>query len=138
MRLFPEPEPCLPRFTTLLIYGPYHPSAPIHLCLSLEPGDKAMLFTPSRQLLLDSLRNYNDEWLNSYSGTGSVSSISSRTKIFYPPSPKHLVAMLSMLRTHEVSASVPVDLKATIDIAPALLILHEPSTYFLSQEEDNS
>ncbi|KIJ19912.1 hypothetical protein PAXINDRAFT_7182 [Paxillus involutus ATCC 200175] len=43
-----------------------------------------------------------------------------------------------MLRAHEVSPSAPVDPKATIDIAPALLILHEPSTYFLPQEEDNS
>ncbi|KIK95131.1 hypothetical protein PAXRUDRAFT_141405 [Paxillus rubicundulus Ve08.2h10] len=43
-----------------------------------------------------------------------------------------------MLRAHEVLPSAPVDPKATIDVAPALLILHEPSTYFLPLEEDNS
>ncbi|KAF9230515.1 hypothetical protein BU15DRAFT_57156 [Melanogaster broomeanus] len=137
MRLFPEPAPHLPRFRNLLMYGPYHPSAPIHLCLSMAPADKAILLTPSRPLFLDGLRKYNDQWLKSYSGTGSMASISSRVNIFYPPSPKHLVAMLSMFRIHEVSASVPVDPKATIDVAPALLILHEPSAYFLSQEEDD-
>ncbi|KIJ19911.1 hypothetical protein PAXINDRAFT_47528, partial [Paxillus involutus ATCC 200175] len=70
--LFPEPASRLPGFRSLLVYGPYHPSAPIHLCLSLAPADKAILFTPSRRLLLDSLRNYNDEWINSYSSIGSV------------------------------------------------------------------
>ncbi|KIJ70261.1 hypothetical protein HYDPIDRAFT_104948 [Hydnomerulius pinastri MD-312] len=136
MRLFPEPGPNLPQFSALLVHGPYHPSAPIHLCLSMAPGDKAMLLTPSRQLLSDCLRNYNDEWINSYSGTGAIANLSPGTSIFYPPTPRHLVALLSMLRTHNISTSAPVDPKATIDVTPTLLILHEPSTYFLPEAED--
>ncbi|KAI0291717.1 hypothetical protein BC826DRAFT_470817 [Russula brevipes] len=32
--VFPLPSPALPDFTTLLLKGPYHASAPIHLCLT--------------------------------------------------------------------------------------------------------
>ncbi|KAH7887899.1 hypothetical protein F5I97DRAFT_1804599 [Phlebopus sp. FC_14] len=130
MRLFPEPGPSLPPFKTLLVHGTYHPSAPIHMCLSISPQDKAMLISPSRQLLLRSLRNYNDEWMDSNSGTGHVSSLSSRTTVFYPSSPKHLVALLSMLRTHDITTS-SADPTATISSAPTLLVMYEPSAYFL-------
>lgn len=55
----------------------------------------------------------------------------------YPPSPKHLVAILAMLRSHDVSSpSVPVAPKVTLDCAPALLVLHEPSAYFLPEQEE--
>lgn len=53
----------------------------------------------------------------------------------YPPSPKHLVAGLAMLRRHDISSpSVPVAPKVTLDRAPTLLVLHEPSTYFLPEQ----
>lgn len=55
----------------------------------------------------------------------------------YPPSPKHLVAALAMLRTHNLSSpSVPVAPKVILDHAPTLLVLHEPSVYFLPEQEE--
>ena len=42
-----------------------------------------------------------------------------------------------MLRTHDVSSpSVPVAPKVTLDRAPALLVLHEPSAYFLPEQDE--
>ena len=55
----------------------------------------------------------------------------------YPPSPKHLVAVLAMLRIHDVStSSIPVVPQVTLDRAPTLLVLHEPSAYFLPDQEE--
>ncbi|KAH7930252.1 hypothetical protein BV22DRAFT_1101856 [Leucogyrophana mollusca] len=136
-RIFPQPSPSLPSFTSLLIQGRYHPSAPIHLCLSIPSGTKAMLLTPSRQTLIQGLVEYNDEWINSRSGIGSVTRISSQVDILYPPTPGHLVALLSSFRTHETSTSAPIDAKTTLESAPSLIVLHEPSAYFLSESSDN-
>ncbi|KAF8559019.1 hypothetical protein OG21DRAFT_1403584 [Imleria badia] len=129
----------LPRFKSLLVHGPCSPAAPIRLSLSVPPPHHALLFTPSRDALLQALQNDNDEWLNTHSGTGTVASMSSRVTVFYPPSPKHFVAVLAMLRTHDVSApSVPVVPQVTLDRAPTLLVLHEPSAYFLSDQEEHT
>ncbi|KAN0097714.1 hypothetical protein V8E55_002160 [Tylopilus felleus] len=129
----------LPRFKSLLVHGPYHPSVPIHLTLSVPPPHNALLFTPSRDTLLQALQTHNDEWLNTHSGTGTVASMSSKVTVFYPPTPKHLVAVLAMLRTHDVSSpAVPVAPKVTLDRASALLVLHEPSSYFLSEQEEHT
>lgn len=81
MRLLPVPAPSLPQFESLLVYGPYHPSAPIHLCLSTPPQAHAILFSPSRHGLLQGLRDHNDAWLNMYAGTGTVAATSSRVTI---------------------------------------------------------
>ncbi|KAF8138195.1 hypothetical protein EV363DRAFT_1413927 [Boletus edulis] len=124
----------LPQFKSLLVYGPYHPSAPIHLSLSVPPPHSTLLFSPSRDTLLQALQGHPDEWLNTHSGTGTLASMSSRVTVFYPPSPKHLVAVLSLLRVHDVS--VPVAPKVTLDRAPALLVLHEPSAYFFPEQEE--
>lgn len=76
--LFPLPSPILPEFTTLLVAGPLHASAPIHLCLSHlanRPDTTAVLISPSRQSFLNSLLDLNDDWINECGGFGAVSSL---------------------------------------------------------------
>ncbi|KAG6378463.1 hypothetical protein JVT61DRAFT_12721 [Boletus reticuloceps] len=126
----------LPQFKSLLVHGPYHPSAPIHLSLSVPPPHLTLLFSPSRDALLQALQGHPDEWLNTHSGTGTFASMSSRVTVFYPPSPKHLVAVLSLLRVHDVS--VPVAPKVTLDRPPTLLVLLEPSAYFFPEKEEHT
>ncbi|KAG2146627.1 hypothetical protein DEU56DRAFT_785527 [Suillus clintonianus] len=135
-RMFPTSGPCLPPYKSLIIQGDYHPSAPIHMCLSVPMGAKALLLSSSRQALIRSLREYNDEWLLTDSGTGNTCHSSSKVDIFYPPTPNHLVVLLSAFRTHDASEPVPLDAKATLDCVPSLLVLHELSAYFLPMNEN--
>ena len=84
--VFPLPSPTLPEFTTLLLKGPYHASAPIHLCLSHlanRPGSRAVLLTPSRENFIAALRDFNDDWLNECGGYGTVSQILSRVDVLF-------------------------------------------------------
>lgn len=134
MRLLAEPAPSLPKFSALLVHGTYPSSALIQLCLSILPGQRAILLSPTRQLLLQSLASHNDDWLQSCSGSGAMSSISSRVCIFYPPSPKHLVAFLTSLHCHSGATTTDgVGPKAMVDPVPCLLVLYEPSAYFLQE-----
>lgn len=135
-RMFPTSDPSLPPYKSLIIQGDYHPSAPIHMCLSVPTGAKALLLSSARQALIRSLQEYNDEWLLSNSGTGNTCRSSSEVDIFYPPTPNHLVVLLSAFRTHEASDPVPLDSKATLDSVPSLLVLHELSAYFLPMNEN--
>jgi len=141
--LFPDslPAPNLPPFRTLLIKGSYHPSAPIHLCLShtrTRPGSKTVLFTPSRSSFKRSLEEFNDDWLSTHSGHGKMAEISSRIEVFYPPSPAHLELFLSLIRTYMPSDGAQLDAKATLDASPTLIVLHEPSAYFLDLDIETS
>ena len=82
--LFPLPSPALPEFTTLLLKGPYHASAPIHLCLTHlanRPGSRAVLLTPSRDNFVAALRDLNDDWLNECGGYGTVTQVLSRVDV---------------------------------------------------------
>ena len=82
--MFPLPSPTLPEFTTLLLKGPYHASAPIHLCLThlaSRPGSRAVLLTPSRHNFVAALRDLNDDWLNECGGYGTVSEVLSRVDV---------------------------------------------------------
>jgi hypothetical protein len=82
--VFPLPSPVLPEFTTLLLKGPYHASAPIHLCLThlaSRPGQRAVLLTPSRDNFVAALRDLNDDWLNECGGYGAVSQVLSRVDV---------------------------------------------------------
>ena len=81
MRLLPKPAPSLPQCKSLLVHGPYPPSAPVHLCLSVPPLHHAILISPSRHSLLQVLRNHDDPWLNAHSGTGTVAGMSSRVTV---------------------------------------------------------
>ncbi|KAI0306932.1 hypothetical protein B0F90DRAFT_1683624 [Multifurca ochricompacta] len=128
--VFPLPSPVLPEFSTLVLKGPYHASAPIHLCLTHvanRPGTKAVLLTPSRDNFIAALRDLNDDWLNECGGYGSVSQALSRVDVFYPPTPAHASLALSMLRV-----SRPEIAPSSLEIAsPCLVLLHEISSYFL-------
>jgi hypothetical protein len=84
--VFPLPSPMLPDFTTLLLKGPYHASAPIHLCLTHlanRPGSRAVLLTPSRENFVAALRDFNDDWLNECGGYGAVSQVLSRVDVLF-------------------------------------------------------
>ncbi|KAJ3012979.1 hypothetical protein NUW54_g1723 [Trametes sanguinea] len=122
--------PELPDFQSLILKGPYHASAPVHLLLShtaQHPDAKAILLTPSRRQFKTTLGGLNDEWLSQKSGHGRVCAGAQRTEVFYPPTLAHLRLLLSML--HEYHGAVH-DAKTTLDIAPSMLILHEVSSYF--------
>ena len=75
MSLFPPLGPPLPQFTSLLIQGRYHATAPIHLCLShvRQPdATRAILVVPSRAALTDALRQLKDAWISVHGGEGST------------------------------------------------------------------
>ena len=84
--VFPLPNPTLPEFTTLLLKGPYHASAPIHLCLTHlanRPGSRAVLLTPSRENFVAALRDFDDDWLNECGGYGAVTQVLSRVDVLF-------------------------------------------------------
>lgn len=85
--LFPHPGPTLPPFETLLVKGPYFPSAPLHLCLShlrSEPhARKALVLTPRRQAFAAALEEFNDQWLTTHSGKGEIADLLSKTDVLY-------------------------------------------------------
>ncbi|KAH9002377.1 hypothetical protein EDB86DRAFT_299594 [Lactarius hatsudake] len=128
--LFPLPSPALPEFTTLLLKGPFHASAPIHLCLTHlanRPGTRAVFLTPSRDNFVAALRDLNDDWLNECGGFGAVYEVLSRVEVFYPPTPSHASLALSMLRVaHPEKAPSQQEISS-----PCLVLLHELSSYFL-------
>ena len=77
LRLFPpEPSsPVLPSFDSLLVKGPYPPSAPLHLCLSqlkdAQPDrQSAILISPNRETFSSSLLQSGDHWLATHAQTG--------------------------------------------------------------------
>lgn len=76
--------PDLPPFRTFLVKGSYHPSAPIHLCLShtcTRPHSRTLLLTPSRSNFIRSLAEFNDDWLSTHSGHGKLVELSSGIEI---------------------------------------------------------
>ena len=84
--IFPHAYPRLPNFKTLLIYGPYHPSAPLHLCLShnaLAPTNNVLLIAPSRVQLQAALKEFNDEWIDERGGYGSTAGLAMRTQMLF-------------------------------------------------------
>ncbi|KXN87862.1 hypothetical protein AN958_07871 [Leucoagaricus sp. SymC.cos] len=73
LSLFPPPGPTLHPFSTLLVKGPYHKSAPFHLAIGhvLEtPENEVLIISPSQSQLKEKLVSGLDEWLTS-SGTSS-------------------------------------------------------------------
>ena len=80
---FPE----LSSAETLLIKGDYHPSAPIHFCIShlshVSGEGTAVFITPSKEAFVRTLVAYNDRWLGKYGGSGRVASILSRVKVLF-------------------------------------------------------
>jgi hypothetical protein len=84
-RIFPSSDPCLPHYRSLLVQGDYHPSAPIHMCLSVPTGSKALLLSSSRKALIHSLREHNSEWLHTKSGVGNTCHSSSKVDTLLVP-----------------------------------------------------
>lgn len=79
-------SPQLPEFKSLIVKGAYHPSAPIHFCLS-RPESTAILLSPSGGRFTAALEEFNDAWLNDHGGNGAVASSLSRIKILLVLSP---------------------------------------------------
>lgn len=82
--LFPPPSPPLPSFSTLLVTGSYHPSAPLHLAIShvLEsPQHEVLVLSPSPTLLRKKLVFGFDEWLSHSGSTNMVKNAMSRILI---------------------------------------------------------
>ncbi|TFY80281.1 hypothetical protein EWM64_g3738 [Hericium alpestre] len=134
--LFPLPSPSLPPFATLLIKGPFHASAPIHLCLThvaSRPDTRALVLTPSQEKWRKSLCDFNDDWLNECGGFGAVSQMLSKVDIFYPPTTSHVALLLSMFRVSDISEEMAFNSRTTLDAPPSLIVLHELSAYFLDE-----
>ncbi|KAJ6490281.1 hypothetical protein C8R47DRAFT_977489 [Mycena vitilis] len=135
--LFPSGPP-LPDFKSLVVKGPYHASAPIHLALSHAanvPTTRILMVAPSRETMADALRDHNDDWISVHSGQGKTLELSSCTTVFYPPSPAHFAYLMSMISTDFRSPGL--DPTVILDQAPSLIILIELSAYFLSDVEAN-
>ncbi|KAK0498391.1 hypothetical protein EDD18DRAFT_1461424 [Armillaria luteobubalina] len=145
LSLFPGFEPQLPSFTSLMIQGPYHASAPIHLALSHTSqanSSSAVFLSPSCQLVTVVLKEYNDSWLATHSGQGRVSEMSSRINMLiavlsYPPTPTHLAFLLASFEVSQHGSAHTLHPKTTLDAPPGLIILHELSAYFLSDVESD-
>ncbi|KAF5322679.1 hypothetical protein D9619_001135 [Psilocybe cf. subviscida] len=138
---FPEPRQndLLPTFSSLLVLGPYHPSAPVHLALSLNAGDdraRTVFLTPSKESYAERLIAFNDAWLNEHCSDGAISYAGQNITNFYPPTLAHLCLLLSALHLPNRDASMhPI----TVQLGtPNLVILAEPSEYFLSSKIDPS
>ncbi|KAH7343335.1 hypothetical protein B0J17DRAFT_713518 [Rhizoctonia solani] len=114
-------------FSSLVIQGPYPPSAPIHLC---PKSNKPVLISSSSKHLSSQLEEYNDAWLHEHAMSGAVAEHLHQTDIFYPPTHKHFRLLLARLRTYSTPSSES-DMKAFTTRVPTLLILHELSRYFL-------
>lgn len=98
---------------------------------------EAIIVTPSRQKFTIALQEYNDGWLAANSGLGAITCLSSRVKLFYPPTPAHLCLLLSMFQisTESGDENGSWHSKTTLPILPSLFVLHEPSLYFLSRDD---
>ncbi|KAH8106131.1 hypothetical protein BXZ70DRAFT_417776 [Cristinia sonorae] len=130
--IFPRPSPSLPPFKTLLIQGPYHPSAPLHLCLShstLSPTNSALVISPSRSKLQAALKESNEGWLYDHGGDGTTCSSSTRVQLLYPPTASHLALVLTSLHEANVAGKSAYIPKVTFDVAPTLVVLCELSSY---------
>ena len=68
----------LPEFDTLLIKGPYPPSAPLTLAINhlsqkdVDERTDVLLLTPSREAFASALQEYNDARMNESALTGSL------------------------------------------------------------------
>ncbi|KAF9268261.1 hypothetical protein L218DRAFT_604812 [Marasmius fiardii PR-910] len=115
---FPNDYASLPEFNSLLVKALFLSSSSIHLNTTLC--------------------QYNDDWLATHSGHGDLTTASSRVQIFYPPTPAHLVFLLSTFHVIDSSANND-DLtssKTVLACRPTLIVLHELSSYFLRDVQE--
>ncbi|CAK5275443.1 unnamed protein product [Mycena citricolor] len=137
LSLFPcELGLSLPDFRSILVTGPYHASAPVHLLLSratLFPGTRAVLITPSQGVIAAALQEHNDAWLSTHFGQGRTLELSWCTTVYYPPTPAHFAFLLSMLST-DVDKTPS---ETVLEGQPSLVVLVELSAYFLGDVQVN-
>lgn len=149
---FPE----LPSAKTLLIKGDYHPSAPVHFCIShlsqTNDEDTAVFITPSKESFVQTLVSYNDRWLGEHGGNGDLAKKLVRVKVLfvaqtlpddwisemrdvssYPMTVHQLAVLLSVLH-YPSSGNPELDPKVVLSAPPTLIILHDVSSLFLSPE----
>ncbi|KAI0347331.1 hypothetical protein BDW22DRAFT_516611 [Trametopsis cervina] len=131
--LFPVAGPTLPEYQSLLLKGDYHESAPIYLALShvrAYDAAKVLILAPSRTRFRDEVKQLKDEWLNEHGGTGKVAGAAMRVEILYPPTPSHLALLLSFFHEALPTGNDFLHPKTTFSVAPSLIIIYEPSSYF--------
>ena len=81
--------PPLPDFSTLLVQGPYHSSAPIHLAYSAlcdeepQPPRPVLFFTPSRRQFATDLKSFCDDWVLNEAGKSNVIQKLDKATIMY-------------------------------------------------------
>ncbi|PPQ99918.1 hypothetical protein CVT24_009599 [Panaeolus cyanescens] len=160
---FPDCPPnfLLPDSKSLLVTGPFHASAPVHFAYSSRSENRdarIVLIASSQSALQRSLKDFDDEWLSAHSATGQFMDWASDVKILYmiylltcaitmlmefsgsyPPSAAHLCLLLSMFHTLKGN-EIPEEEWLVKNLQslepPSLIILCEPSSYFVSSSID--
>ncbi|KAL0949598.1 hypothetical protein HGRIS_009645 [Hohenbuehelia grisea] len=139
LSLFPplhDLELLVPECRTLLVKGPYHASAPIHLALSSvrhSQESTVLIISSSRVNIVRELQCYKDQWISSVSGTGRSMALAANIQLMYPTTPAHLALLLSMIHASDPTGDVSWHSKSTFSNPPSLVILHELSSYFLPE-----
>ncbi|KAJ3790554.1 hypothetical protein GGU10DRAFT_371179 [Lentinula aff. detonsa] len=139
--LFPPGHgPFLPEFSSLLVQGPYPIDCLVNLALSFP--DRSVIILSS----CDKENNGNNSLrasLRELKLTGKISAQADQVRFFYPPTAAHLALLLSTLQVIDTEKpnSVGVHDTSTSSISfphllkppgPALVIIHEPSAYFIN------
>lgn len=152
---FPGSKDELPHFQSLLVmnFGRL-PLAPIHLCCSYAaayPARKVVLLAPSRDAMIKKLTDCNDTWIKESSDRGRQKGLarnvsvlfvrfwtraetSSYTSFSYPPSCKHLMLLLSLLRKPLSADDRDLEMKTTLSSEPSLIVLYNISSFFESEQ----
>ncbi|KAF9534429.1 hypothetical protein CPB83DRAFT_336657 [Crepidotus variabilis] len=133
LSLFPPSIPLqLPEFSTLIVSGLHHPSAPIHLALSLREHQnrRSVIFIPDFKPFKDSLHQFKDSWLLSQSGQGKMSGMAVEIDVVSAPSPSHLSMLLVTALSTTTTAEQALE-SSIIEDRWDTFILIDPSSYFL-------
>ncbi|KIY73432.1 hypothetical protein CYLTODRAFT_240799 [Cylindrobasidium torrendii FP15055 ss-10] len=137
--LFPTRDARLPQTQSLLICGPFHPSAPIHYVLSAISEDKrdrdALFITSSRERMATAMKEYRDSWIEENGTHGRVGMDAARVRMFFPPTPTHFSLLNACLEIAKPSPGErKLQGKTTLDSPPLVVVLHELSAYFMNAD----
>ncbi|KAE9391617.1 hypothetical protein BT96DRAFT_1024003 [Gymnopus androsaceus JB14] len=138
--LFPNDDgPLLPKFSTLLVKGTYHATAPLNLALTFPTRGIIILSSRGQEKNGDSLRAS----LQAQTMTGKISALAEHVQILYPPTAAHMALLLSALQVFNteqpavnpststsVTETKPYSPHVLKPPGPALIIIHELSAYF--------
>jgi len=90
---------------------------------------------------VNSLQSFDDAFLTTNYGHGRISELASKVLIFYPATPGHLCLLLSLLRVScpddSTQGHLWINSQTTLPSPPGLIILTEPSAYFLPETSEN-